>query len=178
MLIVPAIIVAIACGSAAFGMALVTGFGLKAALIGYWLAGNLGMLATLLPRLFMASTDREPVFQLRDRIGFAVAGACIILGLVMIFWQTFHAPMLWAAELQSYEIGKVLGLNEAHVDNHVYALSLGFPSALSRLVDHALRLELWVAGLLIYTLGLTQIGLVAMNRFAPAKESAPNSKAF
>ncbi|MDB6177857.1 hypothetical protein PAF17_10120 [Paracoccus sp. Z330] len=178
MLIVPAMIVAIGCGTLAAILAFASGFGWKAALIGYWLAGNLGILAAVLPSLFSTSDNGDLEPSARDKFGSLVSVAMISLGLAMIFLQNFHIPLLMHGDSPSYQIGAVLNLAETHSDGLVYAVSQGVPGLFAMTIDHVLRLELWVAGLLLYALGLAQAGLVLASRFAQDRDHNQNSEAY
>lgn len=179
MLILPALIVAIGCGTVGAALALVFGYGWVAALIAYWLAGNAGMLAVLLPRLFAPSDRGGSGPSLRESGGSALSCLAITLGLAMVFWQTFHVHHLIETDTaHSHQFGAMIGLGRAHAEEMVYAVSRQLPDLVGTMVDQVLRLELWIMGLLLYFLGLLQAAVIAVHRYGPGRESARRFKAY
>lgn len=168
MLIIPALIVAVLGGTLAAMICLIAGFGWLTALAAYWLAGNVLLMATLIPQLLMRRcveqfrTDGLRVMRPMARLLISVGW--ITLGLSMIFWQAVHSdgPIIRAPH--AHDLGAVLGLGEPGATPQRYLSGWSAPGAVKTTADHILRLDLWVAGLAAYLFGLLRLLATAIER--------------
>lgn len=180
MLIVPALVLAVLSGFLAAIMGLVLGFGWLAALVAYWVAGNLVLMTMLVPRLLASRCDDCPAVcphpprQPLARV--VMATGWVTLGLAMVFWQAFHSDGLATRGTHTHDLGSMLGFDAggpgAAAGGVRYLAGPGGTSLLRQIADHLLRLDLWVAGMLAYLGGMWRLLVAAAG---PSLHSDPPS---
>lgn len=173
-MIVPALIVAILCGALAAAISGFAGFGWLEALVSYWVAGNIALMVFVLPRLLAACPEQsatQGTTQLRPVGKVIVATGWVTLGLAMVFWQTFNSDAVMARASHPHEIGAVLGLSSGATDETKYISSSVGPPLLRSSLDHLLRIDLWVVGIVLYMYGTMRLMTVAVGLSAPPGQS-------
>lgn len=173
VLIVPALIVAVLGGLLAAIISGLAGYGWLSALVAYWLAGNLLLMAMLVPQLLFRRCAPEPQAEtgpletagsLRPTIRVLVSVGWITLGLAMVFWQTFHNDHALARTSHPHDLGAVLGMHESPSASQRYLTGWDAPGAVLMPLDRLLRVDLWVAGLASYFIGLLRLVAAAAER--------------
>lgn len=174
MLIVPALILAIFCGTLAASISLIAGFGLLDALVAYWAAGNIALMVFLVPRLLFSRCDDCPqdAVELEGRpvARVLLATGWVTLGLAMVFWQSFHHDGILPGPEHGHDIGTVLGLNEGGPGSPRYLSSWDGPSGLRGLAERLLRIDVWVVGVAFYVLGTMRLLKLAAQMGPPPRE--------
>ncbi|MBU3031017.1 hypothetical protein [Paracoccus marinaquae] len=157
----PALIVAVLSGTVAAAISLAAGAGWINALIAYWLGGNIGMMAVLVPLLMdISGTAPRP----RPRLGFGFASgraframSLVGAGLLLVFWQVFHGGTGSGEEVHIHDIGALLSLHGDGANGLRYLVATGLPEALSGMMDRLLRIDMWIPGLILYCYGLVRL---------------------
>ncbi|MCF3974524.1 hypothetical protein [Paracoccus salsus] len=166
MLLIPALIVAVVFGLLGSSAALLAGFGWRGALGAYWLSGNIGLLATIMPRLLRTGPG-ETASGLASRAGrhrMLIALCWMMLGLGIIAWHGFVGH-LQPRNPHGNEIGAVIGLQyQGSNTDYRYLWTASAPQFINAVVEMALRIPLWVMGALAYFAGLARLLVAAADR--------------
>ena len=167
MLFVPALIVAVIFGLVGAVACLIAGYGIRASLVAYWLSGNLGLMATMMPSLLSlgpSSGNAETVRKPRVVFPALWAVAWISLGLTLIAWQQF-LPDLQGNTVVRHDVAAVFNIAPIG-DGLSIADDQGgkFTGAITSVAAWLGQLPIWLLGLLAYLYGLTRFFLTAANR--------------
>lgn len=169
MILVPALIVAVLFGAVGALLSLIAGYGIRTALVAYWLSANLGLLAIVMPRLLVHQIPSHGSRRRRLAYRALWAFAWMCFGLAIIFWHEFHAhaEAAQAPAQARCDIGSLMGLHATGggMGRH-YFLGLHLPAVLDSVLDWLLRLPLWLPGVIAYFYGLTRFLLTAADRLS------------
>lgn len=168
MKLIPAILVAVLTGVLGAFLTLVSGHGWGTALVVYWLSGNLGLMAMLVPTLLhMPAANHGDKLSGAPRLSawpVLWATCWIMLGIAMIFWQAFDGSVE-PSPTRGGELGTMVGLgHEPDGAAYHYQIANQLPDQLRFIADLLLRLPVWLLGLLVYLLGVTRLLSAAANR--------------
>ncbi|MDP5308143.1 hypothetical protein [Paracoccus spongiarum] len=173
-MIVPALILAILSGTVAAAISLIADFGWVQALVAYWVAGNIALMLFLIPRLISgAPAEARPAapHMLRPAGRLVIATGWVTLGLAMVFWQSFHNHGDLARAGHPHEIGSLLGMQAGPPDDSRYLRGGDAPGAVRQVLDHLLRLDIWIAGVLLYLYGTARLLGIAAAQVLPGDDS-------
>lgn len=155
MLIVPALIVAILCGSLAAVASLIAGYGWLNALVAYWVVGNLALMAFLIPRLLAKPCEGCPFASepsgRRPIARVILAAGWVTLGLAMVFWQAFNSDAGMTRGPHTDSLGSMLGAVSGDL------LAQGPPSAQRDDDGLLLRIDPWIIGVVLYIYGMLRL---------------------
>lgn len=167
MILAPALIVAVIFGLVGAVACLIAGYGIRASLVAYWLSGNLGLMAIMMPSLLSLGPSAGEADRVRKpRVVFRAlwAAAWISLGLALIAWHQFH-PDLQGNTVVPHDVAAVFNIAPLG-DGLVIADDQDgkFMGAIMSVAAWLGQLPIWLLGLLAYLYGLTRFFLTAANR--------------